>query len=316
MTKYIVRRLLLAVPTILLVMFAAFMLVRLIPGSLIDVMLAENPYASEEDRAELEAQLGLDAPIHTQFIDYVWETMQGDFGESPWTGNAVADELQNRLPVTLEFGFMAIIIGMIIALPIGIWAAMRQDTLGDYAGRSFAILGLSVPYFFTATLLVVFPQVWFGWAPPLSYTPWSESVTGHLHYFFWPSFLLALNLGAAVMRMTRTMMLEVLRQDYIRTAWSKGLRERVVIVRHSLRNALIPVVTIIGLQIQIALSGTLILEQIFNMPGVGRYFIGAVFQRDYPSIQAVVLVLAVVVIFINIVVDVLYGVLDPRIRYS
>ena len=316
MTQYIIRRLLLAVPTLVLVMFATFMFVRIIPGDVVEMIMAESPYADDAYRAHLEEQLGLDRPIPEQFVRYSASVLQGDLGESPWTGRAVSTELQNRLPVTLEFGLYAILLGLVIAIPIGVWSAMRQDTFGDYAGRSFAILGLSVPYFLTALLLVIFPQMWFGWTPPLSYTPWSDGVFSHLYYFFWPALLLGINIAAGIMRMTRTMMLEVLRQDYIRTAWSKGLRERVVIIRHSLRNAMIPVLTIIGLQVSIAIGGTIILETIFNMPGIGRYFIGAVFNRDYPSIQGVVLCLAVVIIMTNLVVDVLYGVLDPRIRYS
>jgi peptide/nickel transport system permease protein len=192
---------------------------------------------------------------------------------------------------------------------------VRQDTLADYGGRSFAILALSVPYFFTATLLIVFPPKW-GWAPPLTYKPWSAGPVDHLYYYFFPALLLGFSLAGGVMRLTRTMMLEVLRQDYIRTAWSKGLRERSIIMRHALKNAFIPVITIIGLQVGVALSGTIILESIFNMPGTGRYLVGAISQRDYPSIQGVVLVLAVAVVVVNILVDISYALLDPRIRYS
>ncbi len=316
MTEYIIRRLLLAVPTVLLVMFATFMLLRLVPGDLVELMMAENPYATEEDRARIERELGLDKPIPQQFAVYLGKVVRGDFGHSPWTGRSVASELQDRLPVTVEFGFMAILIGLVIALPVGILSAVRQDTLADYAARSFAILALSVPYFFTALLLIVFPSTWWGWSPPLTYKPWSAGPIDHLYYYFWPALLLGVGLAGSVMRMTRTMMLEVLRQDYIRTAWAKGLRERAVITRHALKNALIPVVTIVGLQVGTALGGTIILESIFNIPGVGRYFIGAIFQRDYPSVQGVVLVLAVIVVLVNIVVDLTYGWLDPRIRYG
>lgn len=316
MTQYIIRRSLMAVPTILLVMFATFMLLRMVPGNLVEIMLAENPYATEQDRIDLEQQLGLDEPVPLQFVKWVGNALKGDLGESPWTTRPVTEELKGRLPVTLEFGFLGILIGLVIALPIGVWSAMRQDTMSDYVGRSFAILALSVPTFFLALLLVIFPQMWFGWAPPLLYVPWADGPVQHVWYFFWPALLLGLNLAGGVMRLTRTMMLEVLRQDYIRTAWSKGMRERVVIMRHGLRNAMIPVITVIGLQVSVAIGGTIILETIFNMPGVGRYFVSAVFQRDYPSVQGVVLVLAIVVIFVNLLVDILYGVIDPRIRYS
>ena len=316
MTEYIVRRLLLGLPTLVLVLFATFLVIRMAPGDVVELILAENPYADEEDRAALEEQLGLDKPFATQFVDYSLNVLQGDLGKSPWTGAPVTEELKNRLPVTFEFGLYSILISLAIALPIGILSAIRQDTSADYIARSFAILALSIPYFFTATLLVVFPIMWFNWSPPLLYVKWSQGPVSHLWYFFWPALLLGVNLSGTVMRLTRTQMLEVLRQDYIRTAWAKGLRERSVISGHALKNALIPVVTVIGLQIPVAVGGTLILETIFNMPGIGRYFINAVFQRDYPSLQGVTLVIAVIVIVSNLVVDITYGILDPRIRYS
>jgi len=316
MTQYIIRRLLLAIPTLLIVIFAVFMMMRLVPGNVVDIILAENPMAGDKERADLEAQLGLDGSIPDQFVRYLGNIARGDLGASAWTGEEVTTELKNRLPVTLEFGTMALLISLIIALPIGIVSAIRQDTMQDYVWRSFAILALSVPYFFTATLLVVFPIMWWGWSPPLLYQPWSAGILAHLEYFFWPALLLGITLSGTVMRLTRTQMLEVLRQDYIRTAWSKGLRERVIIFRHALKNALIPVVTVIGLQVRIAVGGTLILETIFNMPGVGRYYIAAIPQRDYPSIQGVALVIAIIVIASNLIVDLTYGMLDPRIRYT
>ena len=315
MVEYIVRRFLLAIPTILLVMFMTFMLIRLAPGHLVEIMLAERPYSTPADKVKLENELGLDEPIPTQFVKYLFNVAQGDLGESPWTATPVAEELGRRLPITIEFGLLAIICGLVISLPIGVLAAVRQDTIGDYIGRSFAILALSVPVFFTATLLVVFgPKM--GWTPPLLYKSWSDGAISHIYYLLVPAILLGLTLAGSVMRMTRTMMLEVLRQDYIRTAWSKGLRERSVITRHAVKNAFIPVITIIGLQVGVAISGTIIIESIFNMPGVGRYFVGAILQRDYPSVQGVVLVLATVVVFVNLLIDLAYGWLDPRIRFS
>jgi peptide/nickel transport system permease protein len=317
MTEYLTRRLLLALPTFVLVLFATFMTIRLVPGNIVDTMLAEVPYATEADRARLEAQLGLDEPVPTQFVKYTWNVLRGDLGESPYTNTPVMEEIKNRLPVTFEFGLYSILISLVIALPVGILSAIRQDTWSDYTARTFAILALSVPYFFTATLLVVFPSAWWGWAPPLLYKDWSDDgPIQHLYYFFFPAMLFGINLSGTVMRLTRTQMLEVLRQDYIRTAWAKGLRERAIITGHALKNALIPVVTVIGLQIPIVVAGTLILETIFNMPGIGRYFISAVGQRDYPSLQGVTLVIAFIVIASNLIVDLTYGVLDPRIRYS
>jgi peptide/nickel transport system permease protein len=315
MVDYVIRRVLLAIPTLLLVMFLVFMMLRLVPGDLVEIMLAERPYSTEEDKAALEEQLGLDEPIPIQFVKYLGNVLRGDLGESPWTTTAVTDEIGNRLPVTLEFGIIAILMGLCISLPIGILSAIRQDSVADYLSRSFAILALSVPYFFTAILIIVFGPKW-GWTPPLIYKGWSDGPGPHLYYFLVPALLLGVSLAGGVMRLTRTMMLEVLRQDYIRTAWSKGLRERAVIMRHALKNAFIPVVTIIGLQVGTAISGTIILETIFNMPGMGRYFVGAILQRDYPSVQGVVLILATVVVFVNLLVDLTYGWLDPRIRFS
>ena len=316
MQRYFARRVLLAVPTIFIVMFATFAMVRLVPGDVVELILAENPYATEEDAAQLREQLGLTDNIPVQFARYVGKLVQGDMGESPWTGRSITSELRSRLPITLEFGMLSVLLGLFVALPVGIISAIRQDTFIDYVSRSFAILALSVPYFFTATLLVIFPVVWWGWSPPLTYATWAEGPFDHLYYMFFPALLLGVNLSGSVLRMTRTMVLEVMRQDYIRTAYAKGLRERTVLVRHAMKNALIPVITIIGLQVGTALSGTLIIETIFNMPGVGRYFIGAILARDYPSIQGVVLVLATVVVFVNLAVDLIYAAIDPRISYS
>lgn len=316
MQRYIARRVMLAIPTIILVMFATFVMVRFVPGDLVELILAENPYATEQDKIDLRARLGLDQPIPIQFAKYSANLLQGDMGYSHWTNRPVTEELRRRLPVTLEFGMLAVLLGLLVAVPVGIISAIRQDTIADYVARSFAILSISVPYFFTATLLVIFPVIWFGWAPPLTYVGWSEGPAGHMYYMFFPAFILGVNLSGSVMRMTRTMVLEVMRQDYIRTAYAKGLRERTVLVRHAMKNALIPVVTIIGLQIGGALGGTLIIETIFNMPGVGRYFISSILARDYPSIQGVVLVLATIVIFVNLAVDLIYAMLDPRISYS
>jgi len=314
--RYIARRVLLAVPTILFVMFATFAMVRFVPGDLVELILAENPYATEQDKIDLRERLGLDQPIPTQFAKYSVNLLKGDMGYSHWTNRPVTQELRDRLPVTLEFGLFAVLLGLLVAVPVGIISAIRQDTLADYVARSFAILSISVPYFFTATLLVIFPVIWFGWAPPLTYVGWSEGPAGHIYYMFFPAFILGVNLSGSVMRMTRTMVLEVMRQDYIRTAYAKGLTERTVLVRHAMKNALIPVITIIGLQIGGAIGGTLIIETIFNMPGVGRYFISSILARDYPSIQGVTLVLAIVVVFVNLAVDLIYATLDPRISYS
>jgi len=316
MTQYFVRRMLLAVPTVLLVIFATFLIVRLMPGDIVTVMMAERPYATPADKESLRKELGVDRPIPAQFVSYLGNVSRGDLGDSFWTRRAVTAELKQRLPVTGQLGIFAIALGLIIALPIGVLSAVRQDTLQDFGARSFAILALSVPSFFLAILVIVFPQKWFGWAPPLVYKGWDAGPVAHVYYFFFPALLLGVGLAGGVMRLTRTMMLEVLRQDYIRTAWAKGLRERSVIIQHATKNAFIPVLTVIGLQVSVAVSGSVIMESIFNIPGVGKYLVGAVFQRDYPSIQGVVLVLAIVIVFVNLLVDLAYAYLDPRIRFA
>ena len=315
MTQYVIRRMLLAIPTIFLVIFMTFLIVRLVPGDIVELILAERPYASPEARQEIEDDLGLDKPIPVQFVIYLGDVLRGDLGQSYWTARPVSEEIGNRMPVTAELGLYAILIGLMVSLPVGIISAVRQDRVSDYVARSFAILAISVPYFFTATLLIVFPPMW-GWAPPLLFKGWTDGPVSHLYYFFFPALLLGLSLSGGVMRLTRTMMLEVLRQDYIRTAWAKGLRERSVITRHALKNAFIPVITVVGLQVGVALSGTIIIENIFNMPGMGRFLVGAISQRDYPAIQGVVLVLATAVVLVNLLVDLTYAYLDPRVRFS
>jgi peptide/nickel transport system permease protein len=224
--------------------------------------------------------------------------------------------LRQRFPITVELGVYSIVIGLIIALPIGIISAIRQDSALDYICRSFSIGMISIPGFWLATLLLTFPLIWWGWAPPLTYVSWTDDPVQHLYYFFWPALLLGLGLSGTTMRLTRNQMLEVLRQDYVRTAHAKGLRERSVILGHALKNALIPVVTVVGLQVGFVVSGTVIFETIFGIPGVGRFYFEAINFRDYPTIQATALLIAVAIVLTNLVVDVTYGVIDPRIRLS
>ena len=220
------------------------------------------------------------------------------------------------MPVTIELGVLSIVIGLLIALPVGIYSAIRQDTAVDYAGRSIAILGLATPNFWLALMVMIYPAVWWGWSPPMRLITFSEDPLGNLGMFLIPSLILGTYLAAATMRMTRTMMLEVLRQDYIRTAWSKGLKERVVVVRHAVKNVLIPVVTLIGLQLPILVGGAVIIENIFNLPGLGRLMLVALNDRDFPVVAGINLVFGAAVMGINLVIDLVYAVLDPRIRYQ
>jgi len=286
----------------------------MIPGDVIDLMLAQNDISTGNDRAMIEAALGLDKPIYIQYFVWMMDVLSGDLGRSLWQNTPVTEQLALTLPITFELGFLALLVALSVAIPIGIYSAMRQDSMGDYITRSFSLLMLAVPSFWLATLVMVFPSVWWRWAPPLQYTPFLEDPVANLAHMSVPAILLGLSLSAVTMRMTRTMMLEVLRQDYIRTARAKGLKESVVIVRHALRNCLIPVVTLVGLQAPLLIGGAVILEQIFVIPGMGLMLLEAVFQRDYPVVTGVFLVVGVSILLINLVVDLTYSLLDPKVR--
>ena len=312
--NYIARRLLTLVPTLVFASLIVFLTVRLIPGDAIDQMLAQNDISSGDDRARIEAALGLDRPMWEQYFRWFGAVLRGDLGNSLWTNTPVSEQVFDRLPITFELGILALFVSISVAIPIGIYSAVKQDTAGDYIARSFSIIMLSVPGFWLATLVMVFPSVWWRWTPDLDYTPFLIDPIRNLSQMLPPAILLGLSMSAVTMRMTRTMMLEVLRQDYIRTARAKGLRESVVIFRHALRNSLIPVVTLIGLQAPLLIGGAVIMEQIFGVPGMGQLLLEAVSQRDYPVISGVFLVVGISVLFINLAVDVSYGFLDPRVR--
>jgi peptide/nickel transport system permease protein len=319
------------IPTLFIVSLIVFFMVRLIPGTIVDAMVAEQMRGGvgvmgEADRVAIEHALGLDVPVLTQYGRWVGVLrgtdgsfsgiFQGDLGTSLWKGIPVTEEIAVRWPVTLELGFLALIVAQLIALPIGIFSALRQDTWGDYIGRSFAILCIAVPGFWLGTLVIVFPSIWWGYMPPIILTRFTEDPIGNLQMFIVPAIVMGMAMSGVTMRMTRTMMLEVLRQDYIRTAWAKGLRERVVIIRHALKNALIPIVTIVGFQLPVLMGGTVIIEQIFNLPGMGRLLIDAIMQRDYTIVSGIMLIFAVGMVLINLMVDLTYGFLDPRVRYK
>ena len=256
-------------------------------------------------------------PVYVQYGRWVGDiVLHGTLGESLMGGYTIEERILDRLPVTIELGVMAIVIGLVIALPIGIYSAIRQDTAADYAGRSVAIIGLATPNFWLGIMVMIYPAIWWGWSPPMEMVPFTEDPLGNLGMFIIPSLILGTASAAATMRMTRTMMLEVLRQDYIRTAWSKGLNERVVIIRHAVKNALIPIVTLVGMQLPILVGGAVIMENIFNLPGVGRLFLTALQNRDYPMVSGVNLVFATMVIGVNLMIDLIYPYLDPRVRYS
>ena len=318
MRAYIIRRLLLVIPTLLILSLIVFFSVRFIPGDTIDAMLGTVDFSAEVDREALERMLGLDVPGYVQYVRWLGDIfLYGSLGNS-LVGNrdAIEETIVSRLPVTIQLGLMSIVIGLVIALPIGIYSAIRQDTSADYVGRSVAIVGLATPNFWLAMMVMLYPVIWWGWAPPMEVIRFTEDPLGSLGVFIIPSLILGTYLSAATMRITRTMMLEVLRQDYIRTAWSKGLSERVVVVRHAIKNALIPIVTLVGLQLPILVGGSVIMENIFNLPGLGRLMLAALTDRDYTMVSGVNLVFGTAVVGVNLMVDLLYGYLDPRARYQ
>jgi len=321
MGTYIVRRLLLVIPTLLIVTALTTIAIRLIPGDAVDVLVGQMDLSGKENRVELrarlEAELGLDAPIPVQYVRW-WKDvlLHGDLGDSIFMGISVRDQIKQRLPVTLEIGVLALIIAMLISFPIAIFSAVRQDTIGDYAFRSLAIIFISLPEFWVGIMVVVFPSIWWGWSPPIiNISLWDDPI-GNLKMYILPAAILGMGINGVNMRLMRTMMLEVVREDYIRTAYAKGLTERVVIFRHAVKNALIPVVTVIGLNVPVVIGGSIIIEQIFGLPGMGRLAVEAAFIRDYPVIIGVTLVYAFVVLLIILITDLSYAFLDPRIRYK
>lgn len=314
MYRFVVRRVLLAIVTLFVVSVATFFMLRLVPGDIIDLMVSDFGYAA--DRDAIAAQLGLDKPIYTQFFEWFGGLFVGNLGDSLWTTRPVTHELARRYPVTLELSIIALVVSTAVAIPIGIVTAVRQDTWSDYLLRSVSIGLVAVPILWIGTVVVALPAYYWGWTPPLSYVPFTEDPIGNLSVMIIPGVIVGIPLLGGTIRMTRAMMLEVVRQDYIRTAWAKGLQPRTIWYRHAVRNALIPVLSLIGLQIPFLLGGTVIIEQIFNLPGMGIYLLQSLQQRDYVPAQTIVLVFAAGTVLINLVVDLLYSVLDPRIRYA
>ncbi len=317
MKAYMIRRLLLMIPTLLILTMIVFLTVRFIPGDAIDAMVIRLELF-DIDREELLRSLGLDVPLHVQYGRWISGILlRGTFGESLFGGAAPIEErILAKLPVTAELGLLSIAIALVIALPVGVYSAIRQDQLGDFVGRSVAVIGLATPNFWLGTMVMIYPAIWWGWTPPLEYVPLAEDPSANLGILLVPALILGTAMSAHTMRLTRTMMLEVLRQDYIRTAWAKGLKERLVVVRHAVKNAMIPVVTGIGLSLPLLVGGSVIMENIFNLPGLGRLMVTALQERDYPVISAVNLFFAVAVAVFNLLIDLIYPYLDPRVRHG
>ena len=318
MRAYVIRRLLLIIPTLLILSVIVFLLVRFIPGDVIDVMQQEMMFTSGGiDREGLERALGLDQPMHVQYGRWIGDiVLHGSLGKSLLGRFSVREKIAGRLPVTIQLGATALVIGLLIALPVGIYAAIRQDTAADYVGRSVAVIGLATPNFWLAVMVMLYPAIWWGWSPPMRLIPFAKDPLGNLGMFIIPGAILGTAMAAATMRMTRTMMLEVLRQDYVRTAWSKGLKEKAVVLRHAVKNAIIPVVTLVGMQLPILVGGSVIMENIFALPGLGRLMLNALENRDYPVVSGINLLFGSAVVVGNLLIDLAYAFLDPRIRYE
>lgn len=289
---------------------------RLLPGDIIDQIISDQADPSPEFRASVEERLKLNQGVPQAYAEWLIGLVQFDFGTSFSSGRPVTEQLTDRIPVTFELGIMAMIYSITIAIPIGVLSAVKQDTPIDYITRSFAILALSVPSFWAGQMVIVYGFDWFSWTPPLRYEYLWDDPVENIKITIVPAIILGSFLSGSVMRLTRSTMLEEMRQDYVRTARAKGLTERLVIARHAMRNAMLPVITVIGLQVSVLISGTVVLETIFSLPGMGRYLIGALGLRDYPTVQAIVLLAALLVLVTNLIVDLSYAFIDPRIRYG
>ena len=314
MTKYIARRLLLLIPTVALASLLVFILMRAMPGDAASIQIGDT--ASKEQVEELTRQLGLDRPVYQQYFVWASQVLRGNFGHSFLSKEPVIYDLVKAIPVSVELALAGVLTAVVVALPLGTLAATNRARGIDYAARFVALAGLSIPSFVLGTLVVLFLALWFQWLPPAGYVPLYIDPITNAQQFILPALVVGYRSSALITRMVRSELLEVLQQDYVRTAMAKGLAWRTVVTRHALRNALIPVVTLIGTQIGALLSGAVVTETIFSLPGIGRLFINAVSHRDYAMVQVIVLFVALVVSVANLIVDVMYGFVDPRVRYG
>lgn len=314
MSTYVLRRLLLLIPTLLGMSLLIFMMLRLLPGDIVDIIAGADPQADTAAREQLREAMGLNDPLPIQYLDWLGNLLRGDPGTSLRSGIPVGELLMTSLPVTVELAILAVIIATVVAIPLGIISAVKRDTRLDFSARVAGLIGLSLPSFWIATLALLLTSKAFGWVPKTRYISIFDDPLGNLQQVILPATAIAIQLMAIVMRMTRTTMLEVLNQDYIQTARAKGVGEWLVVSRHALRNALIPVVTVIGFQLGTLMGSSAIVEVIFGLNGVGFTLLQAIFNRDYPLVQAATLYLAVAFVLINLVVDLLYAYLDPRIK--
>jgi peptide/nickel transport system permease protein len=314
--RYILERIILSIPTVIGITILTFVGLRVIlPGSVIDTIVGEYGRDDTELRANLEKELGLSANIPEQYAKYMWGVLRGDLGSSLHNGRSVTSELKRRVPISFELGLWAQATAIIVSVPMGVWAALYQDRFPDYGLRAVAIMVNAVPGFWIAILVITFGSIWFNWAPPIKFQTLTEDPIAHIKIMAVPAIIIGITPSGGLIRLVRTQMLEVLRQDYVRTAHAKGLSRNTVLYGHALRNALIPVVTVIGVGLPGIIAGTVIFEQIFVIPGMGRYLVDAVNIRDYPVIQGLNLVFAMLLVVAVLLVDISYAFLDPRIKY-
>ena len=316
MKTYVAQRLVIALLTLLGMSMVIFALLRLAPGDIVDILFSTAGYVSPSEKQAIMKELGIDRPYWVQYVDWIRQMLTGDLGKSYRYDQPAWQIIRPLVPVTLELAALSTLFAVLIGVPTGVISAVRQDTTLDYVLRLFSLAGLSMPAFWLGMLIILGLVTWFAWIPPLSYVSPFQDLKLHAVQFLLPALAVGYRSSALIMRITRSSLLEVMREDYIRTAWAKGQTGRVIIWRHALKNALLPVVTVIGIEFAFLIGGLVVTETVFNLPGVARFLVQAILWRDYPIVQNLVMFIAVVVILSNLLVDMLYGVLDPRVRYG
>ena len=316
MKTYIAQRLGIGLVTLLGMSVVIFLLLRLAPGNIVDILFSTGGYVNPSERAAIERELGLDKPLWAQYGEWMGQLAVGNLGKSYRYDLPAWEIIRPLIPVTLELALLSLIISVALGVPFGVISAVRQDTRLDYALRVFSLAGLSMPSFWLGMVIILGLVAWIGWIPPVTYVRMSENFWLHAVQFMLPALAVGYRSSALIMRITRSSLLEVLREDYVRTAWAKGQTRRAVIWRHALKNAILPVVTVIGIEFAFLIGGLVVTETVFNLPGLARFLVQAILWRDYPIVQNLVMFIAVVVILSNLLVDMLYGVLDPRVRYG
>jgi peptide/nickel transport system permease protein len=313
---YIAQRLGIGLVTLFGMSVVIFLLLRLAPGNIVDILFSTGGYVNPSERAAIERELGLDKPLWAQYVEWMRQLAVGNLGKSYRYDLPAWEIIRPLIPVTLELALLSLIISVALGVPLGVISAVRQDTRLDYVLRVFSLAGLSMPSFWLGMVIILGLVAWIGWIPPVTYVRMSENFWLHAVQFMLPALAVGYRSSALIMRITRSSLLEVLREDYVRTAWAKGQTRRAVIWRHALKNAILPVVTVIGIEFAFLIGGLVVTETVFNLPGLARFLVQAILWRDYPIVQNLVMFIAVVVILSNLLVDMLYGVLDPRVRYG